>query len=122
MTPPTKIKVSRVALLERLQQVAQEEESNYLMTDEAYSDEITAFEEKLAEALRQLANQVITQGVPDTIRPGYRGKLDISIYDLAIPEKPTPPGPNLGKLIRTLELSTEDTITVSASDTYYQYL
>lgn len=122
MATPTKIKVSRVALLEKLREVeGAHHTAHEAVLDQYYKDE-PAFRKAFAEALRALAYEIMHGADLDSIENEYRGGVRLGIPNLQKPSMPKVPGDDLGKLIRTLELSTEDTIVVSASDSYYRYL
>lgn len=129
MAAPTKIKVSRVALLQRLEEIETELQEKYLNAQDVYHDEFEDFCITLCKQLDAFRVQVGSPSAQDVrelleerTSANYSRGLYISFPELKLPVRPSAPGDDLGKLIRTLELSTEDTIVVSASDSYYRYL
>lgn len=124
MAAPTKIKVSREALLDKLRDVEASQENGYQQAFDQYNEDVLTFRDDLAEALSEFASQLISgkADTEDRVHANYKNGLYVNFPNLTIPVRPGQSGDDLGKLIRTLEMSTEDTIVVSASDNYYRYI
>lgn len=131
MAVPTKIKVSRTALLERLREIRDEQAAAYENSYDVYYDEFEDFCNIVADEAKKFAKLINNPSAQDArelleahsaSNQWQRKGVSITFPGAIMPSAPDKPNQNLAKLIRTLELSTEDTIVVSANDSYYQYL
>lgn len=131
MATTTKVKVARAALIERLTAAQQVQWTAYQNKRDVYQDEFEEFCIQIATKARTFSTLVNTPSAQDArelleahgASNEWRHQgVSITFAGVTMPTEPTPPSDDIAKLIRTLELSTEDTIVVSASDSYYRYI
>ena len=126
----TRVKVPRLLLIERIQQEIDTRTTEYENEMKEYEDKIEKLRPAFVKAVKDLADLldvytdteldkfIAEEGYTDR----YSGKATLYL-DVKLPQKPYPLDTKYAEQSkRILEASTDETISVSSRDLYYQYL
>lgn len=108
----TKVKVSTERLLETVKARRVKAVSDHERAVAQYEGKVEAYRSKVVDALRKAADAAEKGRLPDT---GYRGQLSVPCRAQA-PSKPSLSLSQIDRMIATLEMAADPTITVSAED------
>lgn len=124
----TKVKIRREKLIEKLRESRTEQEANYNKLQAKFDTNHPKSAEKVANALRKLADQLEKDNelmYENVAVRKYAGTATatVELGKIEVPEKPYKTDTdNLDRMIRVLESSCEDFIMVSIGDDYSRYL
>lgn len=117
----TRIKIRRDDLVTKLQQNKVEQEAKFGADTKAYWSGIGKTAVAIKSALKAL-EKLNQADLVDRVSSGYRGDTSIDIGKIDIPHEPTLNTHELDKMIRVLEASCDETISVAVGDAYARYL
>lgn len=123
----TRVKVPRTTLIERIKEAIEKGEAEAAAEMDAYRKKIAKITTLVAKEITDLATKVsamtedeLTEFVVEKADRYSRFSIE---SDVKLPSKPYPYNSEYDKrMLRILEASTDDTISVSTRDGLYQYL
>lgn len=119
-----KIKVSREKLIARVKEVETAEIKAYDTAIAEYPKQVAAFKAKILKSYEDWGTRLNRDDttVFEVFEHGYggTGKIVLKTPLYKIPVKPK--APQHGGVIRQLELSSDDTLTIEVNGSYRQYL
>lgn len=117
----TRIKIRRDDLIAKLQKTKTEQDAKFEASTKAYWAGIGQTAVTIKAALKAL-EKLNQSDLVDKVSSGYRGDTSINIGKIDIPNEPTLNTHELDKMIRVLEASCDETISVAVGDAYARYL